>query len=152
MGTFNFNSSFAMSVSMMNPAANMMNPGSGSYRNSYGGTPMPQPQSYNKRDQGSYSAPNYSTPRREQPVMQPGMQPVSQPQVQVQYVEVPGPVQYVEGPVQYIEREGKTKTKTVIKEVPECSSCGWVGVISQPCSITFYAFSCPGVCSNPVIF
>ena len=75
-----------------------------------------------------------------------------QVQVQVQYVEVPGPVQYVEGPVQYIEREGKTKTKTVIKEVPECSSCGWVGVISQPCSITFYAFSCPGVCSNPVIF
>ena len=84
-----------------------------------------------------------------------------QVQVQVQYVEVPGPVQYVEGPVQYIEREGpvqyvekevRGKTKTVTKEVPECSSCGWVGVISQPCSITFYAFSCPGVCSNPVIF
>ena len=75
-----------------------------------------------------------------------------QVQVQVQYVEVPGPVQYVEGPVQYMEKEVRGKTKTVIKEVPECSSCGWVGVISQPCSITFYAFSCPGVCSNPVIF
>ena len=75
-----------------------------------------------------------------------------QVQVQVQYVEVPGPVQYVEGPVQYVEKEVRGKTKTVTKEVPECSSCGWVGVISQPCSITFYAFSCPGVCSNPVIF
>ena len=62
-----------------------------------------------------------------------------QVQVQVQYVEVPGPVQYVEGPVQYIEREGpvqyvekevRGKTKTVTKEVPAvkgtASSGGYV--------------------------
>ena len=86
------------------------------------------------------------------------------PQVQVQVVEVPGPVQcymqYVEGPTRYmegptkfvevekiVEKEGKTKT--VIKKVSECSFCGWVGVLSYPCSNAFYAYSCQELAAIP---